>query len=201
MNLSELLAELYIVTSRPDLVAESTTAIKAATLKLHGMDYFYKDLVETTIIFDAARRQQAFDYKAVFPYWRNVKYLRKIDPISNEGTTFLSIIPANLVTDSYQINREDVAYMAGTEMNIRSTSEEIQYLLAYYRHPDITEGGWTSWIADEVPYAIVYEAARHIFKTIGKDEEEIRMRDLMKDPDEGYYKQIKIIGLADMGGV
>lgn len=201
MNLAALLTEVYSLTNRPDLVTQSTTAVKAATLKLHGMDYFYKDLVDTSILFAAAAKLQSFDYKLTFPLWRNIKYLRKYDATLNEGTDFLDIIPPDFVVDGYSINRENVCYMAGSLLNIRSSSDEIRYLIGYYRNPDITTDGWDSWIADELPYAIVFEAAKTVFKIIGKDDEEMRMRDMMDNPDYGYIKQVKVLGLADLGGV
>ena len=206
MNLSQLLTEVYSITSRPDLIGESTVAVKAATLKFHAIDYFYKDLVDTTITFPSAAMQQSFDYKIVFPRWRNIKYLRKIDPISREGTRFLDIIPPDFVVDGYAVNRENVCYMAGSILNIRSSSEESEYIIGYYKQPAVVNDSvWDSWIAEELPYAIVFEAARTIFKLIGKDDEEMRMRTLLEgDPrnpnDTGYIQQIKVLGLADTGG-
>jgi hypothetical protein len=205
MTLAELLIELYNVTSRPDLTAASTSAIKAATLKLHSTDYYYKDLVETTISFPTAETIQSFDYKTTFPRWRNIKYLRKIDPVTLAGAGFFTIVPVDMVVDGVSINREDVCYMAGSTLNIRSSSEEQNFIIGYYQHPSILDPGYSSWIAEELPFAIVYEAARTIFKTIGKDEEEARMRNLIEgDPrnpnDLGYVQQIKVLGLAELGG-
>ena len=44
MTLAELIAEAYTLTARPDLVAETASAIRKATLKMHSVDYFYRDL-------------------------------------------------------------------------------------------------------------------------------------------------------------
>jgi hypothetical protein len=44
-------------------------------------------------------------------------------------------------------------------------------LLGCYLHPDITEESYSSWIADEHPYAIISDAAATVFKMIGFDEQ------------------------------
>ena len=43
-TLAALLADVYSLTTRPDLVAESTVAVRKATLKAHLSDYFFRDL-------------------------------------------------------------------------------------------------------------------------------------------------------------
>lgn len=196
MNLTELVDEVYVMTSRSDLTAQSEQAVKLATLKLHGRDYYYKDLVGATLLLPSAEYIQSFDYKTVFPRWRNIKYLRKYDTTAQEATKFFEIIPTEFVTDGYSVNREDVCYMAGSLLNIRSSTPENFYLIGYYQHPDITTANWDSWIANEIPYAIVTEAARRIFKIIGKDDEYARLENDMRE----YYAQIDVVGLANTGG-
>ena len=43
-------------------------------------------------------------------------------------------------------------------------------MLGCYVHPDVTEAGFTSWVADDHPYAIVFAAAATVFKMIGDTE-------------------------------
>jgi hypothetical protein len=51
-TLAELQADVITITNRPDLVAETLLAVKKATLKMHQLDFFYKDLVESGLVFD-----------------------------------------------------------------------------------------------------------------------------------------------------
>ena len=51
---AELLADVYTLTNRSDLIAETKLAVKMATLKMHQRDYFYKDIRETGIQFLAS---------------------------------------------------------------------------------------------------------------------------------------------------
>jgi len=42
-TLNSLMDDVYILTNRPELVAETRLAVKKATLKLHQLDFFAKD--------------------------------------------------------------------------------------------------------------------------------------------------------------
>lgn len=167
MTLNELIAEVYTITNRPDLVAQTLTAVRSATLKLHQSDYYYKDLRETGVSFTSAEYVQQIDYRTLFPKWRALKYIRKTDAAGTDTGKFFDIIVPENVLDDYRINRNDVAYVAGEVIQMRS-STQVQYtILGRYDNPDITALGYDSWIALDHPYAIVFEAASTVFKMIG----------------------------------
>jgi len=171
MNMAELLIEVYAITNRPDLVDRTSSAIRAATLKLHQSDYFYKDLFESGVVFSAPAFLQQLEYRTLFPRWRALKYIRKSDINASQTGKILDIITPDEVLDDYGCNRNDVCYGGGEVINIRS-STELQYVfIGMYNNPDITALGYNSWIATDNPWAIIYEAAAQIFKSIGKTEE------------------------------
>ena len=174
---TELCNDVYTITSRPDLVAETKLAVKAATLKLHQVDYWYKDINEAAIQFTAADYTQQVELKSIFPLFRSLSYLRRFSLDSSntssggEAKEFYKIITPDNVVDSYRIDKVNVAYMAGIVCNIKS-KELLQYaLVGYYALPNVTEAAFYSWIADDHPYAIIFEAARLLFKQIGFDEQ------------------------------
>jgi len=171
MTLTELQNEVYAITNRPDLVDRTLSAIRAATLKLHQADYFYKDLLETGVVFSTAAYLQQLEYRTIIPLWRSLKYIRKSDVDASDSGAFLEVITPELVLDDYKQNRNDVCYTAGATINIRS-STELQYIfLGYYVNPDVTVSGYSSWMAIDHPWAIIYTAAAQIFKSTGKQEE------------------------------
>jgi hypothetical protein len=45
------------------------------------------------------------------------------------------------------------------------------FAVGYYKNPDVTVSGFSSWIAKDHPFAITYEATAIIFKTIGYDKQ------------------------------
>jgi len=167
---TELVTDVTTLTNRPDLLAETKLAVKAATLKLHQSDYFYKDLYETGISFSESAFAQQLEYRTLLPKFRALKYLRKVDASGNVGDFFQVLTPSEIL-DVYGHERINVCYAAGELIQIKS-STSIQYaLLGCYLNPDITETGFNSWIALDHEYAIVYEAAVTVFKTIGYDEQ------------------------------
>ncbi len=179
---TELCNDVYTITSRPDLVAETKLAVKAATLKMHQTDYYYKDLLETGIVFDTLDYTQQLDLLTIFPRFRALKYFRRYDN-STTGTPkeFFSVLTPKELVDSYGNDRTNVAYMAGSVLNIKSR-DQIQYaLLGIYQNPIIDEYQYNSWIAVENQFAIEYEAARLIFKQIGFDEQSSSFEKLVQE--------------------
>lgn len=181
MTLAELLQEVYNLTGRPDRTVESLAAVKAATLKAHQSDYYYKDLSEAGLTFPSAEYVQNLDYRALLPRWRALKYLRKYDITSDTPGAFLTLILPEMVLDRYNIQKTDICYTAGAYVQINSSTQEQNYLLGCYLQPDITDLTYTSWVAVDHPYAIVFDAAATVFKAIGKDEEAAAYRNLVSE--------------------
>ena len=167
---TELLAEVYTLTNRPDLVNETKLSVKAATLKAHQLDFFYKDLYEVGVQFSTSDYIQALEYRTISPLYRSLKYIRKTDASGTPGE-FLSVITPAMSLDRYGNQREDICYGAGEVIQIKSSTMLQFILFGCYRNPDISESAYNSWIAIDHPYAIVYEAAATVYKQIGQDEQ------------------------------
>lgn len=169
---SDLTSDVMTITNRPDLIAETKLAVKAATLKIHQSDYYYKDLFESGLTWDVAAYTQEVELNALFPRFRSLKYVRRYDTSgSGESKEFYDILTPGELLDSYGRDRYNVAYMAGRNLNIKSYEQLSNALIGIYLNPVVTEDEYTSWIADDHPYAIVFEAARLLFKQIGYDEQ------------------------------
>lgn len=181
MNLAELTQTVYDITGRPDRVAETALAIQAATLKAHHSDYYWKDIFEAGIAFSFPEFIQNLDYRALVPRWRSSKYLRKYDNTrALPGKVLDFVVPEN-VFDDYSIQRSDIYYSAGAYIQINSSTQEQYYLFGCYVHPDVTPLTYTSWIALDHPFCIVFDAAATVFKAIGKDEESAAYRGLVAE--------------------
>lgn len=173
-SFSELVNDVYTITNRPDLVAETKLAVKQATLKMHHSDYYPKDIYESGITFDSVDYIQSLQYKTLIPRWRTFKYLRKYQD-GNPGE-FIKLLTPEESVDRYAVNKDNICYIAGDVLEIRSSTQDATMLLGCYLHPVIAEESYTSWIADEHPYAIVFDAAAAIFKMIGQDEQASYMK-------------------------
>lgn len=170
-SFSQLISDVYTITTRPDLVEETKLAIKQATLKAHHSDFYPKDIYENGLSFSTSEYFQTLDYRMLVPRWRAFKYLRKFDAVAVSPGAELTIITPDQIFDEYMGTKTDVCYQAGANININSSTKEQYYLFGCYIHPDITDAGYSSWIALDNPYAIEFEAARVLFKMIGYDEQ------------------------------
>lgn len=179
---TDLCNEVYTLTNRPDLVAETNMAVRAATLKAHQQDFFYKDLFETGITFSTSDYVQALEYRNVLPKFRSLKYIRKTDSAGVPGA-FLNVITPAMVLDKYGTTREDVCYAAGELIQLKSSTSLQYILLGCYLNPVVTETDYNSWIALDHPFAIVYEAAATVYKAIGQDDQATMFKRLT---DEQY---------------
>lgn len=174
--LQQMVTDTIVLTGRPDLEDTTKLAVKAATLKLHKSNYFYPDLKESGVSFDSELFQQQLSIKEVIPQYRSMSYIRKVvvdfgSPTGYVGGEFLERVDPLDTTDSYNVNRENVWYQAGSAIQIRSSTAEKQFLLGCYVDPVLTDETYESWIARDMPFAIMYDAAATVFKGIGFDEQ------------------------------
>jgi len=195
MTFNELLEEAYLLTDRRDLEAETKSAIKAATLKAHQSDFYSKDIHETGVEFDNCDYRQALDYISLIPNLRALKYFRRVQDQYDDTGTFLEVILPEELLDSYGVGRRDIAYIAGRILEIRSAVPFQYALMGAYVLPIVTETGYSSWVAEQFPFAIVYEAARVVFKAIGYDEQSATFTQLLAE----QYQLLKMSALSDVG--
>ena len=197
VSLSSLISDVYLLTNRPSLEGETALAVKAATLKAHTSDDYIYDFQENSIQFDAAGYFQSLDVKTVFPFWRKARYLRIYDNTQYGGGPgrILTYIEPEKVVDEFSANRTDIWYQAGSNLQIRTSTQAQYFLVGYYKNPDVTNNGYSSWIADNYPMAIVYEAAAIIFKTIGYDEQVVTYRGMVAEQMQ-LLKQTSLTGVG-----
>lgn len=181
MTFDEILEEIFLITGRRDLVAESKSALKKSTLKAHKTDFYKKDIWEESLEFSESDFLHSLDIYTILPNFRAWKYFKRIDDTANvinptvgneKIGTFLEILDVDEILDSYGVNRSDIAYEAGRVLEIRASVNFTKAIIGCYLLPVVTpEEKYVSWIAEQYPQLIVHESARLIFGSIGKMEE------------------------------
>lgn len=194
---AELVQEVYTITNRPDLVNETALAVKAATLKMHHSDFYAKDLFETGIQWATPAYLQSLEYRVLVPRFRQIKFLRKfyVDALGQRPGPFFTILTPDQIVDSYGLDKVNVAYTAGQMLEIKSDTQDSYMLFGCYLHPDVTVEKFNSWVALDHPYAIVFEAARVLFKQIGYDEQAASYEKLVAE----QVAELKLSNLATVG--
>lgn len=184
MTLTELLAEVYVITNRPDRIAETLSGVRSAAMKVHRADFFPKDMYETGITFPTSSHTQQINYRTIIPRWRSGKYLRKFDPTAHptpgQAGKFFDLMRPETLLDDYSQERTDVWYLAGDIIQVRSSTEFQYALLGCYLNPLVgnTDELFQSWIATEYPWAIIHFAASYVFRSIGKLDESAAQQQL-----------------------
>lgn len=196
MTLTELQTEVIGITNRPDLVSRTLSAVKAATLACHTNDFYSKDVLEALVQFPSATFEQTFNTVATFPRWRAIKYIRAVDSISGIPVEPpLTLITPEEILDGYGYTKLNVFYEAGTNLQIKLKTAYSQFLIGYYALPDTATNTFSSWIAASWPWAIIYEAAAIIFKSIGQSEMETSQRGLSRE----WMQRIAISNIQAVG--
>lgn len=195
MTFAEIAQEVYNITARDDLTSLTETAIKAATLKAHKSDFYFRDIYEQTYAFPTADYIQKFDYISIIPNFRALKYARKVATSTNEVEDFFNILSAEEVMLPEYRNSTDIAYVAGRIIELRSSTELKEFILGCYVNPIVTVSGYASWIADLHPYAIVHEAARLVFAAIAQQAESNGQKELVAEA----YAELKTEAITNVG--
>jgi hypothetical protein len=177
---TDILEQVYSITRRSDLAAQSIDAVKAATLKLHtvnpltqGAEYYPQDYFEQGVQFSTSDYLQSFEYAGVISRFRTLDYIRKMDYDTSGSVLpgkFLTPITPKEALDRYNVQKEDVCYLAGKAIQIKSSTLLQYVIVGCYIYPDTAQGTYTSWIADEFPYLVALEAAKIVQGASGNDQ-------------------------------
>jgi len=172
MNMTEMAAEVYTITNRPDLIAETSAALRKATIKLHSIDYFPRDMAEVALNIPTPGNAVQIDVSTTLTRFRAIAYIRdNTSPATGQPNKVFANIDARALLDDYSLVRTNVWYQGGQVININSSTTVSALLVGYYQNPIITPvGSYSSWIATEYPFAIIEEAASSIFGMIGNAE-------------------------------
>lgn len=196
MTFDEMVQEVIDITKRPDLITKIQANVRAATLKAHNSDFYYKDLYEVPVQFTNLFHLQSFLPTEIAPRFRKVKYIRLwVGDNTGDIGQFLEPIQIENSIDGYGYIKTNVFYMAGQLLQIRGTCALDKVLFGCYQYPVVTPvTAFTSWIADEMPYAIIYEAARVTFKSFSFTEQANEYSSLVQE----QFMELKLSYVDDV---
>lgn len=196
MTFADMVAEVVSIVKRPDLTERIQANVRAATLKAHHSDFYYKDLHEVAVQFTFLSPLQSFLPTEIAPQFRKIKYIRLwVGGNSGDVGKFLTPIQIENSLDAYNYIKTDVFYMAGQLIQIRGSAALDKVLFGCYQHPVIApDSSYASWIADEMPYAIIYEAARVTFKSISFTEQANEYSALVQE----QFSELKLSYIDDV---
>lgn len=169
MNFGQLCDQVGILTGRADLASEIQLAVRRATLWLHGIDTWFRDLNEKRLPFDALAYKFSVDTTAVMTNFRKISYIKILNTDGTVAGDIHFCSPSNL-WDEFGREKNDIWYVAGKNLNFKTKNAASSFLLAYYTYPNVVDA-FSSWIADIYPYAIIEEAAGRVLHMVGQIDE------------------------------
>lgn len=174
MTFSEMVEEVYTITKRPDLVAETALAIRKATLQLHQSNFFKDDIATQVFLLPPSSDGYKFQLNTVSDLvrFRAFSFIREWTNPWNESNIFFTEVEPDDLFDEYQIERTDCYYRAGGVINVKSSKRLTAVVVGWYQTPVvIPEASYSSWIATNYPYAVIENAASIIFGIIAQPEQ------------------------------
>lgn len=193
-TLNDLTNDVLTLVKRPDLMADITLHTKNAILKAHQADFYKQDMFESAFSFASAAVLYSLDHGVLISRFRKWKYINVIDPNTLDIVQPLEPIEVENFLDSYRYRKDYSFYLSGQFTQIRVSGQDQYFNFGCYLHPDLSLQS-PSWIADNYSHAIVYEAARTMFKAIGFDEQSASMEKLVAEA----YALVKMNGLTNTG--
>lgn len=148
--LTDFLPKVYEITNRPDLVAETTSALTRALQRAHYQSEFAFDL-QTQQYAYAGSQELIGALPARFRKYYNVT--------ADKDIRIHEVTPAALFDDAVQMEKLNTFYIAGSNVVFTLTNSFQTINLMYLQVPTYAD----SYIATNYPEALTYLAAAQIF--------------------------------------
>jgi|SRR6187399_878043 len=184
MSYQDLVDSVAETTKRPERQAQIQRALAKATLKIHLVDFWMRDIVE--VKGDWTQNLQPryeLDTEVKLPGFRKIAYLNGYDDVTDPAhpsvmQQFTEKSPGR-IRDDYGRLHWDVFYLAGKLITCwAGTFQPPRFLAGYYARPVVTPDGYNSWIAEMYAPAITDEACAEVFGSVGDADEAKRRRDM-----------------------
>ena len=178
MTLTEICAIVGEIVNRPDLQDGIIKShVQAATLRVHQRERWWRDRQTNYVTFDSASFYQTLEHD-LFPRWRSWDWVRiwdaaGTDPLTQQATGaagpfFELTISAESLFDMFNNPKKYTGISSGSSTVLRSVASFSAVLVSWFQSPNVTEANYSSWIAENYPYAIAYDAVSFMFAGAGQ---------------------------------
>jgi len=166
--------DVITLTARPDLAEETALAVRTATNSAHFSDAYPRDLVTQSVQLPNGSYQTSMNIPTLFPKLRGLSAIKALDvngaPLAVSADSKIEVIELGDIYDDYETLRNNIAYIAGENVNVRSLTSSYGYLVEWFKAPEVRRDTYNSWIAQLYPDVILYWAASLVLDTNGNEE-------------------------------
>lgn len=174
-------------TRRPEIPAVTKAAIKSATLRAHHADFFPRDLNTTLLTYTPSSTAILYDFPNIhntLSRLRSLQFLQGIDAATSAPVENLEYRTADDLFDSDNNRRPHVYTLIGATLRIYPTQATGATNAIFFQNPDVTEAGYSSWIADTYEDELAMWAAAIVFARTG-------FLDMANQYNENHIKPFK----------
>lgn len=157
-------------TRRPEIPAVTKAAIKSATLRAHHADFFPRDLNTTLLTYTPSSTAILYDFPSIHATLvrlRSLQFLQGIDAATSAPVENLEYRTADDLFDSDGNRRPHVYTLIGATLRIYPVQATGATNAFFFQNPDVTEAGYSSWIADTYPDELAMWASAIVFARTG----------------------------------
>jgi hypothetical protein len=168
MTYDEILQEVYLVTKRPDLVGQTRSAVRTATLFAHRTDNYWRDLVERVLV-PISAAEGVILTQDFLPRMRSIASIYPVDGECRGRE--LERRDIDDLLDEYNSKRRHWFYGSATGIRYNTELMLPSLAISYYRDPNVNPASYDSWIADIYPDVIIKWSGAFVMRGIGHKEE------------------------------
>lgn len=177
--LADFLPKVYEITSRPDLVAETTGFLTRALMKAHLAGDYRFDL-QTLTIPNTEGQEFSADLPARF---------RKEQWVYTKDFRIHNVTPAALYDQQVQMEKQNTYYIGGSSINFNIKDHYELVTFDYLQYPTYAD----SYIASTFPDILTYLASAYVFSLLKNTEAAQRWAGLARDIDVELIRNTFVI--------
>lgn len=171
---ASMVTRITDITKRPELVALTKTALRTATLRAHSVDFFPRDLDSVVLTFTPPTDGSFVDLTGIYtaaPFLRTSYFLQAEDTVTLQATENLEYVTSfQHFWDNEGVRRLSVFTQLGESIRASFTAATGRARLWFYKSPNMTEGLYSSWIANNHPDELAQWAAGIVWNRTGNQE-------------------------------
>jgi hypothetical protein len=194
----QMVADVITLTARPDLESETALAVRTATNNCHFCDAFPRDMQSMAVNLLTPAYTAQLDLPTLFPRLRGISAVTILGsdglPVLFKPGSGMEVIELGDVYDEYGAMRNNVAYLAGDKLNLRTVVPAYGFLVEWFKAPATRREDYLSWIAQLYPDAILYWAASIVLSTNGNEEKAAKYMQMTQQVHLPYMKSNFLIG-------
>lgn len=193
-----MVADIISITNRPDLADETALALRTATVNCHLSDAYARDVQVSSIQLPSPVYVTTLNIATLFPKLRGLSLIQAMDvnytPIAVTPDSRMEIIELSDVYDSYGALRNNIAYIAGNQINIRCLINSYGFFVTWFNLPEVKRDTYNSWIANIYPDAILYWAASIVLDTNGNEAKAAKLMKFTQEINIPFLKANFLLG-------